>query len=121
MGRQISLVKSKKDAFTTGLMAEFIDELQRDSSQFDSFIVTEPGCPARKVPDGLITHEVLSVSHRYSNIQGIIDKILNSDNYTILGKPQDAHYFNNGADTAAMMEEFRFNLATETMPARVSI
>ena len=70
MGRQISLVKSKQDAFKTGIMAEYIDESQRDASQFDSFIVTEPGCPARKVPDGLITHEILTVSHRYSNIQG---------------------------------------------------
>ena len=74
MGRQISLVKSKQDAFKNGLLAENIDELQRDSSQFDSFILTEPGVPARKVPDGLITHEVLTVSHRYSNIQGRISR-----------------------------------------------
>ena len=78
MGRQISLVKSKQDAFKNGLLAENIDELQRDSSQFDSFILTEPGCPARKVPDGLITHEVLTVSHRYSKQYTSISIVENS-------------------------------------------
>ena len=120
MVRQVSLVRSKQDAFRCGLLAENIDELSKDASQFDAFILTEPGVPARKVPDGLITQEIMSVSHRYSNIQGNNYLLLISLNLKNLGKPQDAHYYGNSAENAENAEQFRFQQAVATLPARVS-
>ena len=72
--RKISLVKSRDQAFKMGMMVEAIDPDEVKNAAFDSFIISEPGIPAIKVPGGRILEEILVLFHRYSNLQG---KIIN--------------------------------------------
>ena len=70
MSRKIALVKSKDQAFKFGNIVEAIDPEEKKNAAFDSFIVSEPGIPAAKVPDGRVLDEVTMLFHRYSNLQG---------------------------------------------------
>ena len=70
MARRIALVKNKDDAFKLGLLAESIDPSLQDSSKFDSFIVSEPGVPAIKIPKGEVLDNIVTLQHHYTNLQG---------------------------------------------------
>lgn len=72
MSRKISLVKSRDQAFKLGTLAEAIDPEEQKNAAFDSFIVSEPGIPAVKVPSGRVLDEIPMIFHRYSNLQGKI-------------------------------------------------
>ena len=71
MARKISLVKSREQAFKMGSIVEAIDPEEQKNAAFDSFILSEPGIPTFKVPDGRVLDEILVLFHRYSNLQGI--------------------------------------------------
>ena len=70
MSRKIALVKSQDQAFKMGNLVEALDPEENKNAAFDSFIVSEPGIPATKVPDGRVLNEVMVLFHRYSNLQG---------------------------------------------------
>ena len=70
MSRKISLVKSRDEAFKFGTLAEASDPEEEKNAAFDSFIISEPGIPAVKVPGGRVLDEIMLIYHRYSNLQG---------------------------------------------------
>ena len=70
MSRRISLVKSKNDAFKLSLSAESIDPSLQDASKYDAFVLSEPGVPAVKIPRGEVLDNIMTLQHRYSNLQG---------------------------------------------------
>lgn len=70
MARRIALVKSKDEAFKLGLNAESIDPSLKDSAKYDSFVLSEPGVPATKLPKGEVLENVMVLQHRYTNLQG---------------------------------------------------
>ena len=70
MVRNVSLVRSKKQAFKIGLMAENFGNDESESAKYDAFILSEPGVPAEKVPDTELLEHIMMLFHRYSTIPG---------------------------------------------------
>ena len=72
MVRNVSLVRSKKQAFKIGLMAETFGNEESQASKYDAFILSEPGVPAVKIEEKDILDNIMIIFHRYSSIPGEI-------------------------------------------------
>ena len=70
MVRNVSLVRSKKQAFKIGLMAENLGEETSYNSKYNAFILSEPGIPVKKIPENEVLDHIMMLYHRYSSIPG---------------------------------------------------